>query len=115
MVEAGSGANSAIYGSTNGFGGNGGGLEGGNGRYITIYNIFATGGTQTAPGDGKSYPSLTGAFGKGGEGTNAISDPGKHCGGGAGLYGGGGEYIAGRWWFWICKYSISKEFYNYNV
>lgn len=76
----GSGANSVVYGSTNGFGGNGGGLEGEDGKATS--DVPGKGGTQNTPG-------INASFGKGGESTHGLLN-----GGGAGWFGGGTGWLA---------------------
>lgn len=94
IVAAGAGGAGGVKDSTYGYGGDGGGLTGGD-AYSNASNYFirtGKGGTQNRGGHGVDaagniVSSKSGSFGKGGDATN---EPAIHGGGGgAGLYGGG--------------------------
>lgn len=96
-MDGGSGANSVIYGSANGYGGNGGGIKGDDAKIIFAYTLTATGGTQEGPGiaNGGQPDCTKGKFGKGGDGSNSLQEKGQPCGGGGGYYGGAAQYLGG--------------------
>lgn len=94
-MDGGSGANHRIYGSANGYGGNGGGINGEDGKGFS--NSISQGGKQDGPGmqDDKEDACYNGKFGKGGDGSANLQQAALACGGGGGYYGGTARYLAG--------------------
>lgn len=92
-MDGGSGANSQIYYSANGYGGNGGGVNGEDAKINFSTKLISPGGKQDSPGmiDTDTEAGYNGKFGKGGD----ASTNGLACGGGSGYYGGAANYLAG--------------------